>query len=127
MGGLWKYGVYKNTSLTNISVKASTPKKGHSENRCSLLNKWHLTMPKISTEPPSSPPELDTYTSIKILTDSYLRSFKSSGSIFKAHKTPYNLNTLYHQIEYKNISDIFFLEIDPKRCQYIPVTDWLKQ
>ena len=100
-GGVWIDGVYKNTSLTIISVKASTPQKCHYANHCTLLNNWHLTMPKISTEPPLSHPQLDTYTSIKILTDPYLRSSKNSGSVFKAHKTPFILKAQYHQIGLK--------------------------
>ena len=39
--------------MTVISVKDST-KKGHSVNRRNLINNWYLTIPKISTEPPSS-------------------------------------------------------------------------
>ena len=83
-----------------ISVKASAKKKGHSANRSNMLNNWNLTLSKISTNRHRL-----IYNSIfipqyKILADPYLRSFKNSGSVFRAHKHHKYLNiTLFTAIQ----------------------------
>ena len=48
--------------MTGVSVKSLTKTKGHSVNCRNLLSNWHFTMPKISTEPPSSHLQFYIYT-----------------------------------------------------------------